>query len=164
MRTRASIAALMTVVGIVALNLSVLRALYATRRVDFLLGGAVMSVLWQVAVFRAFRTSGRSRLFWAGFAGGGTLAALSLIAAYYFPHSLMGILWWGYGDLVGGWLEGLVLRLAPGFGFNGVVMELTFVLLVTASEFIPIILAALLGGLLTWPIGKRRGLPDPVIS
>ncbi len=61
LRVRFRISRLMIVVAVVAINLALLRALFLTRRVDFLFGGEVIGIVLQVGVSRALRRRGRAR-------------------------------------------------------------------------------------------------------
>ena len=123
---RLSIAEIMTVVGIVALNLAATRALSDDNHE--LLGGVVpMAVILQVGIFSLIRSQGRVRAFWAGFLVFGTMGMTSFLGAALFcpsdsvsidpktekaivknfPRSPTWVLWSRYGRFVFKTLESL---------------------------------------------------------
>jgi hypothetical protein len=86
-RPRFSIGKLMVVVGLIALNLSAGRVLFAIEP-WLLIGVALAGLALQWAAFRLIGSRGRARAFWAGFLAAGVLAAWSLVAAMFFRTSL----------------------------------------------------------------------------
>ena len=145
---------LMIVVALIAINLAVLRALFASRRVDVLIGGALLWATLQVGIFRAIGNRNRSRPFWLGFMGFGSIATLSFLAVVYLPQSVAGSVWNGYlvrvEGLVGPIFEASALR-------NGhpLIHELLFVAVLAMEWVVPLVLAALAGGFLARRFGKR---------
>jgi hypothetical protein len=144
-------------VAVTALNLAVLRALFASRRVDILGGGAMIWIMLQIGVFRAIRYRGQGRSYWLGFLGGGTVAMLSYLLASSFKQSFLWMFWKGYLGVVVGLVERVEAKLIQDFGYNAMV-EVFIALLYPVAWFIPILLAALVTGLLTRLVvdGSRR--------
>jgi hypothetical protein len=83
---RLSIAEIMTVVGIVALNLAATRA-FPDDNHELLGGVAPMAVTVQVGIFSLIRSRGRVRAFGAGFVAFGSLAMASFVGAGFFSPS-----------------------------------------------------------------------------
>jgi hypothetical protein len=79
-RPRVKIITLMTVVGVVALNLAVGRALYAYD-IEILGGSVLIGLSLQMGLIRLIRRRGRARAFWAGFVATGSLAFLTFLLA-----------------------------------------------------------------------------------
>src|SRR5947209_18664618 len=67
---RFSIGRLMIVVGLIALNLSAVRA-FVSIEPWLLIGVAPAGLALQLAAFRLIRSRGRARAFWAGFLAAG---------------------------------------------------------------------------------------------
>jgi hypothetical protein len=79
-RPRVKIITLMTVVGVVALNLAVGRALYAYD-IEILGGSVLIGLSLQMGLIGLIRRRGRARAFWAGFVVAGSLAFLTFLLA-----------------------------------------------------------------------------------
>ncbi len=97
---RSSIATLMRVVGIVALNLAVGRVIY--RFVPWRLAGIfLIGMLLQAGLLCLFCSRGRRRLyaFWAGFEVGGLVGIMSFLYARV-PDSWVGSLWEEYAVFI----------------------------------------------------------------
>jgi hypothetical protein len=84
---RFSIGRLMSVVGIVALNLWAGRVLFSIEP-WMLPGAAPAGLTLEFAVYRLIRSRGRARAFWAGFLAAGLLAVGSLIWGIWFHESV----------------------------------------------------------------------------
>jgi hypothetical protein len=122
---RLSIAELMTVVGIVALDVAASGVLLENN--DLLGGVAPMGLTLQMGIFWLIRSRGRVPSFWAGFLAFGTMAMMSFLGAALscpgdsvaidpktgqavvttFPGSTIWSLWVGYGRFVFKTLESL---------------------------------------------------------
>jgi hypothetical protein len=143
-RPQSSIGTSMWVVGIVALNLAVGRAIY--RFLPWRLAGVfLIGLLIQVGLVCLFRSRGRRRLhaFWAGFELGGLLGLTSFLYARV-PDSWMGSLWEQYAEFID-----LQFRIHLGLsvltrGADDPILLAT----VAAFGFLPQFLVALGGGLL----------------
>jgi hypothetical protein len=150
-----TLARLMAVVGVVAVNTAAARALYF-RDEELALGLALMGLASQFALLRAIRRRGLARAFWSGFVTTG-LAAMAMFA-------------WGISfqdSVLFGWLLSYtryadgVLALIPsaprlyGGGGNDLAIEVAAAFV----WFIPQLLAAMVGGLsaalVTW-LGRKR--------
>ena len=81
---RFSIGRLMSVVGVVALNLWVGRILFSIEP-WILAGAAPIGLTMEFAVYRLICSRGRARAFWAGFLATGLLTARSLVWGIYVP-------------------------------------------------------------------------------
>jgi hypothetical protein len=147
----------MACIAIVAINIVMIRTLCTARRVDILkggvdvwvlTGGAVVWVALQVGALIALGSSGRASLFWLGFVLGGALGSLALIQAHSFPSSFVGEAWHDYLVTTLRILQyrGLLDRLLIGNKW----LELIDVTLFTVREFLPLLLAALVGGFIAY--------------
>ncbi len=173
---RFSVAKLMAVVGIAALNLAVGRALWSYAPV---LALGIMPELFvlQLGLVRWIRSRGGARAFWTGFIAVGTLAALSFAWSVLFSGSIgigydsatgkfhrvstpgilggdqMQALWGSYDALAERCLESLPL-------VSGVMdrseFDLTSQLTLALVNLLPQMLAALAGGSLAVLIVKSR--------
>jgi hypothetical protein len=123
---RPSIAEIMTVVGIVALNLAAARA-FSDDYHELLCGVAPMAVTLQIGLLSLIRSRGRLRAFETGYAAFGSLAMASFVGAVFFcpsdsvtidpktgqavvrtlPGAPIWVLWNRYGRLVFKTLESL---------------------------------------------------------
>ncbi len=149
-------------VALVAVNVAVFRSLFMTRRVDSLAGGSLLWIVMQVAAYRAFRTCGRSKAFWAGFTVFGSLMALPRLLIGFFPDaSPMVFCRWYYGfvEPLSGWMES-VLDFRRFGGWPPVIL---FCLLHGVLYCLPSMLAALSGGLIARLI-YRDPNPVPVLE
>src|SRR5262245_51179543 len=84
---RLSLARMMVLVGLLAAHLAAARMLFAYNAV-LLIGLMVGTIALQVAVFRLFRSRGRTRAFWAGFLVSGLMVMASFVWATIFPEVL----------------------------------------------------------------------------
>jgi hypothetical protein len=96
---RLTILALMALVAVVAANLTVGRAIFASHR-DLLPGCALSGMVLEVALCRFLRGHGRARVFWAGFVAAGALAAASLLVT----NSRYWTYWYLYFTMASDWL------------------------------------------------------------
>jgi hypothetical protein len=135
---RMSLLALMSIVGIVAVNLAAGRALFPKYR-EVLPGCVLSGVVLQLAVVRLVYGRGPRRVFWAGFVLAGSLAVASLL----FPESQYWTVWYRYFVTAGEWL-----RYFPEL--FGLVMSDRRALVVVRAliVFLPQLTLAVLGGLL----------------
>lgn len=153
---RFTIYKLMVGVAIVAVNLAVFRALYGSRRIDILVGGAAVWLVLQVGIAFALRAGGRNRPCWLGFVAAGLLASLTLIAARYSPGSVFGRVWYGYGVVAVGFVSNERAQYAICRAIGNMWGELAVALLITAVEFAPLVLAAGAGGLFARLASRRN--------
>lgn len=158
MKSQVSIAGMMAVVLIAAVNVAVARALLGYNA-EILIGIALSGLTLQAAIFRLTRR-GSNRVFWAGFVSFGMLAAASFIWGMILPRGLVAVAspgqaprlinvswasaWWlGYarsvGEILEPWLGHVSLLVDPD-GIASVVIRS----LVWSA---PQLLAALVGGL-----------------
>lgn len=96
MPARRSIATLMIVVAVVAIDIASVRAYYASRGPvptpewrALLVGVPLISFCLQYGLFRLIRNQGRGRSFWVGFELFGLLAACTFIGTFVFWPSSM---------------------------------------------------------------------------
>jgi hypothetical protein len=160
---RFKIASLMMVVAFVALNSAIVRLLFATRRMDVLVGGILLSLLLQWAILRAYRQSGRKRAFWAGFLGGGLAATLAAALATAYPRSAIGMMW---GKVMISVLLplGRILEAVAEWTNNAILTELLGVAAEVALIWIaPAVLAGLFFGILARRFGTRT-TPQPKVA
>ncbi len=162
---RLPIRTLMIGVGVVAVNLAVLRALSSARRGDYQVGlwtallvaGLAFWTALQVCGAIALRRRGPDRAYWLGLVAGGAIGALSLIAARSLPGSFLWAAWRSYYLAA----ERLLFNdrtAALLIGMRGTRwLELIEVLAFTAIEFFPLVLAAWVGGLSARLLHKRLG-------
>ncbi len=160
---RLSLATLMVVVAVVAIDIAGVRAFHASRSIvpspaweGLLLGVPLFGLGLQFGLFRLVRSRGRGRSFWAGFIVSGLVATFIFIGTFaLFPDSMaMFPFYWVayYYELAGGLLYELlsphVLAQYPLIWWFGASIML----------FFPQLLIALAGGLLTrlmvQPLGK----------
>jgi hypothetical protein len=134
-------------VAAVAVNLAVLRALYTMRRLDILVGGVAFWVALQVGAILVIRGRVRSRSFWQGFVGAGTIASFFLILAFSFPKSAAWELWKAYLVIADRLLLNDKAQSILARVFGNVWGELAEVLIFTAIEFLPLVLVALAGAM-----------------
>jgi hypothetical protein len=146
-------------VAVVAVNLAVFRALYTTRRIDILVGGGVFWVALQVGAILVIRGCVRSRSFWQGFVGGGTIASFFFIAAFSFPKSAAGESWKAYLVVADRLLLNDKTQRMLARVFGNVWGELAEVLTFTAIEFLPLVLAALVGAICVHRISVTKLTP-----
>jgi hypothetical protein len=154
-KPRLTLARLMAVVGVIAVDLAAARALYL-RDVELALGLALMGLASQFAFLRAIRRRGRARAFWLGFATTGYAAMALFTWGSCFQDSVVFGWWLSYTLYADGVLA--LIPSAPRFyggGGNGVAIEIAAAFV----WFIPQLLTAMVGGLsaalVTW-IGRKR--------
>ena len=151
-RPRLSMAKLMAIVAIIALNIAALRALFFSR-MELALGIMPIGIVLQVGLLKAIRNQGRSRFFWTGFSILGTAAAASFIWAAFFDKSWLGIGWISYTLSANAFLRSY----APGLGLS-MYSPNKWIIIVTVAIicFVPQLAAALIGGLSGVLIANRR--------
>ncbi len=146
---RSSIAMLMGVIGIVALNMAVGRVIY--EFLPWRLAGAfLIGVVVQVGLFCLVCSRGRQRLyaFWSGLELGGLLGLTSFLYARV-PDSWVGSLWEAYAVFV----DDLLLT---HFGFSVLKRgpeDPVMLVTVAVCAFLPQFLMALIGGFLGLSLG-----------
>lgn len=152
---RFSVARLMGLVALVAVNVAVLRLLYSSRHVELLVGGSFLWLLLQWNLLRIVRSRGAARRSWIGFLAGMGVAASSQLLAQRFPASPVGTLWLGYFQAA----EPLALRAYPVAArlCGPVVAELALLGLVILLGLLPIICAALIARLAVRAVDERLG-------
>lgn len=121
---RLSIARLMLVIAIIAINIAAARAILPDH-IEILVGVALMWLGLQIALVRMFDQRGERQAFWAGFLVFGFLAISSYVWAMMFPSTLLVTpggpvietpgspvypIWNGYLGLLISFLEGMVGR------------------------------------------------------
>lgn len=166
MLPRRSIATLMVVVVVVAVDVASLRAFYASRGAvpslqwqALLLGVPLISVCLQYGLFRLIRNQGEGRSFWVGFEVSGLLAVCTFIGTFVFLPSSMdfSICYWVayYNELIG------VLFRQPLR--QSVLGQVPFIWWFADSIllFLPQLLIALSGGLLTRLVFRWMGKRGP---
>jgi hypothetical protein len=150
-----TLARLMAVVGVIAVDIAAARALYL-RDVELALGLALMGLASQFALLRAIRRRGRARAFWAGFVTTGFAAMAMFTWGVSFQDSVV----FGWGLSYTRFADG-VLALMPSaprlYGGGG--NDLAVGIAAAFVWFIPQLLAAMVGGLsaalVTWT-GRKR--------
>ena len=155
---RPSIAKLMGLVVVVAVDLVAWRALFPY--IEHLGSVIALSGLsLQVGVFGLIRSRGRDRTFWAGFLASGTLALMTYIWEESVPNNrtMIGCPWLTYMVAVDRHLPALSLRSGPR-GWSATQVATNTVVL-----FLPQFLISLAGGFLFRAIARLRVLaPDLV--
>jgi hypothetical protein len=155
-RPRVTIAGLMIVVGIAALNIALLRAFFVE---EMFIGGVLMLLTLQGGLLGLLKSQGRARRFWVGFEITGAIAVIALFSCEFFPNSPLSRLESSYINFV---LD-LVSRHLPD-STSTLLLDERLELFLAGVYFAPELIAAVLGGLLaTWVPGlwKSRG-PAPV--
>ena len=166
-RPRLSIARLMVLVGVIALNFAIARALFAESYV-LLVEVAPIALVLELGVFRLVCGGDQTRGFWAGFVAFGAMAMLSLLWAWFtpptghrstpgktYPSSPGSAIW----NLWDGYFHFAVMNLLPlpgskmilGIGGEIPVITAVFIFL------LPQLLIAVVGGLVTRLIGRVAG-------
>jgi hypothetical protein len=156
-----SIAKMMAIVGVVALNLAAARLLLS-HSLYLLIGASLIGLSLQVGSFRLVRSRNRVRMFWVGFVAFGSLAMLSFLWGTIFapitrvaaprsrmhyapiPGSPMWTLWHAYFGFAVQFL-GFLPYSSQILGIGGEMPVIT----VAAITFLPQLLIAAAGGLLT---------------
>jgi hypothetical protein len=150
MKRRRSIAALMSVIGVVAVNLTVGRAIYEV--LPWKLAGVLLMVVFlQVGfVYLVFsRANPRWYGFWAGIELGGVLGLTSFVYARV-PDTWLGDLWDRYALFV----DRLLLEHFHTPVLNRAPEDPIFLLAVTTFAFLPQFVLAVLGGVIGISIGS----------
>jgi hypothetical protein len=156
-RPRTSIAALMTVVAVVALNGGVARLLIGLEDGDYwLVASAPIACTLQFGIVRLIRRRGLARAFWGGFVSAGSAALASLLWALAFEGSALNGVWTRYVRA----FEGLLMKYLSSQSF-GVRAEVAEVVCAGLILFAPQFLIALAGGLLARGIARWRLGPMP---
>jgi hypothetical protein len=154
-----SIGTLLVVIGIVALDLAIGRALLE-RDDHYLLGLTLSGPVIQLGLIRAITRRGSSRSFWIGFVLSATLAAASFILFVERPESdsLPTIAWGEYARFIH---LNLVEIYEDGFKIHPVMDPLALALakftLLMILFFLPQLLAALSGGWIFLFVSRVRG-------
>jgi multisubunit Na+/H+ antiporter MnhG subunit len=166
---RFSIARLMVVVGVIALNIAAVRALFSYG-LEMFAGAALSGIVLQIGLFRFKRNRDGRRAFWAGFVVCGLMAMIVFISAMRFPDilrrtktgtiirtpgsSLYLICNDGYANFVTDQI---------GFISNSILGDAFYLGIRAIVWFLPQLLAAVAGGLLTSLIDRwgkmRAGVP-----
>jgi hypothetical protein len=92
---RLSIAKVMAVVAIIAIDMATLRTLHSYDE-DLDQGVALTGFALQFGVLRSIRSRGRGRTFWIGFVASGSAAMMSFAWCVTFHESTMFLLWSEY--------------------------------------------------------------------
>lgn len=100
-RAPITLARLMVIVGIIAVEIAGFRAVLH-RSAELALGLAVTGFACQFGLFCAGRCSGRARAFWAGFVAIGLVMMATFAWGICFPESPMNDLWASYTHLCRG--------------------------------------------------------------
>ena len=168
MKAQVSIAGVMVVVLIVALNAAVARALFAYNA-EILIGIALTGLTLQGAVFRLARRRS-NRVFWVSFAAFGSLAMASFIWGMTLPRELVAVaypgqsprlvnvsqvsaLWLGYG-------RSAAVVLEPWLGHSQRFADPQGVAAVLVRSLVwstPQLLVALVGGFCALAVAKVGG-------
>jgi hypothetical protein len=151
-RPRLSMAKLMAIVAIIALNIAAVRALIFSR-MELAIGLMPFGIVLQFGLLKAIRNRGRSRFFWTGFSILGTAAAASFIGAAIFDKSWLGIGWSSYAFSANAFLRSY----APGLGLS-MFSPNKWIIIATLAIicFVPQLVAASIGGLSGVLIANRR--------
>ncbi|QDV38489.1 hypothetical protein ElP_64440 [Tautonia plasticadhaerens] len=161
-RFRFQIGQMMIAVGVLAADLGAVRAMIAGHGLELRIGGAVLLLAFNFGGLLAVRGRGRAREFWLGFLWGGGIAAGSYLAGRSSPGSPLGEFWYGYHVRA----ERLWWPLVEAtFRASGsVLVELLYVSMLTLTWILPIVGAALAGGILLRSVrdAERRGPEPPV--
>jgi len=145
-RSRITLARLMVVVGVIALETAGFRALYQ-RTEELALGLALTGLASQIGLFCAVRGSGRSRAFWSGFAVIGAVMMATFAWGISVPGSGMYHIWSSYTGYADDALSSLFPyepRWLPQDVAPSVIWSL------------PQLLAAMIGGLLAAFVMRQR--------
>lgn len=163
---RFSIAKMMAIVGIAALNFAAARILFA-HNPYLLIGVALTGLSLQVGLFRLIRSRNRIRMFWVGFVAFGSMAMMSFLWGMVFspttrvmntgriiytssPGSAMWTLWHSYYEFAVWSLEPLPYS-GQILGIGGEMPVVT----IAVISYLPQLLIAAFGGLLTSSIIRR---------
>jgi hypothetical protein len=147
-RPRITIARLMVVVGIIALNAALLRAFFVQEMFS---GGILSFFALQAGLFCLLRSRGRVRRFWAGFEVSGTLAVMALFSCEFFPGSALSRLVMSYTDFI---VDLVIFRLP--FSTSYLLLDAHIDCFLAVVYFIPELFTALLGGLLAADLAGRQ--------
>lgn len=174
---RLSIAKLMVVVVIIAINFGAARILFSYNT-EMLIGVALSGMVLQVGLYQLLRSRGRGRAFWAGFTACGLMAMMSFVWAMLFPEVLgfgfengsmtlfttpgspLYSLWHGYADFLFKHIIAPVLfdpRINPVLDRESVTGGAFIVGIRAVVWFVPQVLIAAGGGLLVSLIVRQSG-------
>lgn len=148
---RVSLASLMVVVVVIAIELTAVRAL-STYLVRLAFVPVLSGLVLQVGLIKLARRRGRERMFWAGFIGAVSLALISCVWEESAPNSRTpwGSPWLGYMSAVDRFLPALSIRTDPR-GWP--------VMLVATNApvlFLPQLLVGVAGGILVCMFPRRQ--------
>ncbi len=155
---RLSIAKLMGLVVVVAVDLVAWRALFPyIEHLGFVL--ALSGIALQVGLLGLIQGRGRNRMFWAGFLASGTLALMTYVWEESVPNNrtMIGSPWLTYMVAVDRYLPALSLRSSPR-GWSATQVATNTVVL-----FLPQLLIALAGGLLFRGTARQRGIAPNLV-
>jgi hypothetical protein len=148
-----TLARLMTIVVVVAVNFATARALYI-RDVELAAGLTLRAVASQFAVLQALRHRGRARSFWLGYLTIGLATMGTFSWGICVPDSRIFRLWLSYTEHADGVLS--MIPSAPRF-FGGGGVDLARVVMASIVWFLPQLLAAIMGGLLAILLNRILG-------
>lgn len=150
---RVSLATLMAVVLVAAINLAAGRAfLPRLGPMGWVIGLSGLAL--QIGLFGLIRKRGQDRVFWAGFVAAGSLALMTFVWEESVPNNKtpFGSPWLTYMLLIDNIMPSLSFRTPPG-GWPATRLAVNAVVLVLPQLFI-----ALAGGLLFRGIATRRSI------
>lgn len=84
---------LMLLIGVLAVNLAVMRELVLSENLLIILDGFVLWSGLEIATFCSFIQKGRQRAFWVGFVFMGAISSIFYLASLAFPSSIPASLW-----------------------------------------------------------------------
>jgi hypothetical protein len=152
---RISIAKVMALVAIIAVNIAAVRALHAYNE-EWAEGVVLTGLAVQYATLRAIRGRGSARAFWLGFIAAGAVMMMSFIGGDPDGVSMLFRLWTGYGKYANRWLN----RLTHVWDYyNRTRSEPVLVLTLAVVWSGPQLVIAVFGGLVGWFVSQRDPLP-----
>ena len=174
----------MVVVGIAALNLAAVRILFLYNS-EMLIGVALIGLALQVGIFRLMRSRGRGRAFWVGFVVCGLTAMMAFVWVVRSPGVILVSSTGGYykeyeppmysalcecRDVA---MERVLypifvsLHVDPMSHRDSKLLQASFMGFNAIVWFLPQLFIAMVGGLLTGFMGRRRGkmlVGDPHVT